>query len=175
MLTTSPPRLDAGLIDQAGRPTRLAAGSPADLARRLAASPDLWLPAVRFDPAARVHTRISATENLEAWLLTWLPGQGTDVHDHGGSAGALVVLAGTLAEWTPVRSRVFGPKGRTRRLRQGDVRPFGPDHIHQVRNDQLEPAISLHVYAPRLSSMTRYARVDGRLEVVATDRAGADW
>jgi len=160
---------------QAGRPTPLEAGSPADIARRLAASPDRWMPAVRFDPAARVHTRICAEENFEAWLLTWLPGQSTDVHDHGGSAGALVVLAGTLAEWTPVRSRVFGPKGRTRRLRLGDVRPFGPDHVHQVRNDLLEPAISLHVYAPRLTTMTRYARTEDRLEILGTDRAGADW
>ncbi len=79
-----------------------------------------------------------------------------------------------MAEWTPVRSW-FGSKGRTRRLRQGDVRPFGPDHIHQVRNDQLEPAVSLHVYAPRLATMTRYRRSEGRLEVLGTDRAGEDW
>lgn len=161
--------------DQAGRPTDVTAGSPADIALRLAASRDRWRRAVRFDPAARVHTLIYADPDFEAWLLTWLPGQSTDVHDHGGSAGALVVLAGTLAEWTPVRSSWFGPKGRMRRLRRGDVRPFGPDHVHQVRNDQLEPAISLHVYAPRLTTMTRYARVGGLLAPVGTDRAGADW
>jgi quercetin dioxygenase-like cupin family protein len=161
--------------DQAARPTLATTGSPAEIAFRLAASPDRWRPAVRFDPAARVHTLVCADTDFEAWLLTWLPGQSTDVHDHGGSAGALVVLAGTLAEWTPVRSPWFGPRGRTRRLRRGDVRPFGPDHVHQVRNDLLEPAISLHVYAPRLTTMTRYARVGGLLTPVGTDRAGADW
>ena len=119
-----------------------------------------------------MHTRIAADEHSEAWLLTWLPGQGTDIHDHGGSEGAFVILRGTLSEWTPggLRSR-----GRTRRLRGGEVRPFGAQHVHRVRNDAPEPAISLHVYAPRLETMTRYAHVAGCLVPLATDRAGADW
>ena len=144
----------------------------AERARLLAADPDRWLPAVHFDPAARVHTRIAADDDFEAWLLTWLPGQGTDIHDHGGSAGALVVLSGVLSEWTPSGLR---RGGRTRRLRTGALRPFGPDHIHRVRNDALEPAISLHVYAPRLRTMTRYDLLDGQLRTLGTDRAGADW
>jgi predicted metal-dependent enzyme (double-stranded beta helix superfamily) len=148
------------------------AGTPARRALLLAAEPELWRPAVRFDAAARVHTRIAADHEFEAWLLTWLPGQGTDIHDHGGSAGAIVMLSGVLSEWTPGGLR---RSGRTRRLRSGDVRPFGADHVHRVRNDALEPAISLHVYAPRLQMMTRYADVAGRLVALGTDRAGADW
>jgi hypothetical protein len=162
------------LQTRAGRPTASSAGSPARTALRLAADPALWLPAVRFDPAARVHTRIWADDDAEAWLLTWLPGQGTDIHDHGGSAGAFVMLTGTLSEWTPGRSR-FARRGRTRRWHRGDVRSFGADHVHQVRNDLLEPAISLHVYAPRLATMTRYARTEAGLQALGTDRAGADW
>src|SRR3712207_8332217 len=34
----------------------------------------------------------------QVWLLSWLPGQGTGLHDHGGSAGALAVVRGTLSE-----------------------------------------------------------------------------
>lgn len=151
--------------------THRAAG-PAERAQLLAADPDRWLPAVHFDPAARVHTRIAADDDFEAWVLTWLPGQGTDIHDHGGSAGALVVLSGVLSEWTPGG---LGRGGRTRRLGAGAFRPFGADHIHRVRNDALEPAISLHVYAPRLRTMTRYDLLDGRLRALGTDRAGADW
>lgn len=164
------------LQTRAGRPTA-PAGSPARTALQLAADSALWLPAVRFDPAARVHTRIWADDDAEAWLLTWLPGQGTDIHDHGGSAGAFVVLAGALSEWTPGRTRLprLGRPGRTRRLRRGSVRPFGADHVHEVRNDQLEPAISLHVYAPRLATMTRYTRTEDGLRPLGTDRAGADW
>ncbi|GAA0631079.1 cysteine dioxygenase family protein [Sporichthya brevicatena] len=163
---------------RAGRSTITTAGSPARIALALAAQPALWRPAVRFDPAARVHTRIAAEADWEAWLLTWLPGQGTDIHDHGGSAGALLPLRGVLSEWTPGGTgrlgRAFRP-GRTRRLRGGDLRAFGSDHVHRVRNDADAPAVSLHVYAPRLESMTRYALVEGRLVPLSTERAGADW
>jgi len=37
------------------------------------------------------------------------------------------------------------------------------------------PAVSLHVYAPALTRMTRYELVDGALRALAVERAGADW
>ena len=40
------------------------------------------------------------TDDYEAWLLTWLPGQSTGLHDHGGSAGAFTVLSGVVEEST---------------------------------------------------------------------------
>src|SRR2546423_6336547 len=52
----------------------------------------------QFDPHERWYTRLVAADDHEAWLLTWLPGQGTDLHDHGGSSGAFLVLAGELTE-----------------------------------------------------------------------------
>ena len=35
-----------------------------------------------------------------------------------------------------------------RELPVGALRPFGTKHIHKVTNNDLEPAVSLHVYAP---------------------------
>jgi hypothetical protein len=140
------------------------------------ATPDRWPVAPRFDAADRWYQRIAVAPGYEVWLLTWLPGQGTEIHDHGGSAGAFVVLAGLLSEWTPEPRRWWpGPPGRTRRLSAGAVRPFGEQHIHQVRNDTLVPAVSLHVYAPRLHTMTRFARAEDGLVALGTARAGSDW
>ena len=62
-------------------------------ATRLADAPHLWEPLVDYDPVSRFYARLALTPEHEAWLLTWLPGQGTDWHDHGGSAGAFVVVA----------------------------------------------------------------------------------
>ena len=109
---------------------------PAAFAGALARDVERWRPALRFSREQRVHTRIHADENLEAWLLTWLPGQGTDVHDHGGSAGAIAVLGGWLHESVPAAvhpvygaaaaalPRRLGPVGRW--LGPGTVRAFGP-------------------------------------------------
>lgn len=78
------------------------------------------------------------------WLLSWLPGQGSGAHDHGRSAGVMTVLDGALTEHTPGGREV---------LRPGGHRVVAPGHAHEVVNDALEPAVSLHVYFPGLTSM----------------------
>ena len=130
----------------------------------------LWRSALRFSREERVATRLLADDDHEAWLITWMPGQRTEVHDHGGSAGAIAVLSGWLHETVPSGS---GPTGAW--IGPGSVRAFGPDHVHQVVNLADSPAVSLHVYAPRLHTMTRYALVDGSLQVAGVTRAGDDW
>jgi hypothetical protein len=70
------------------------------IATRFAAAPEQWPVAPRFTPVSRWYERLHVAEDHEVWLLTWLPGQGTDLHDHGGSWGAFVVIAGTLTEET---------------------------------------------------------------------------
>jgi predicted metal-dependent enzyme (double-stranded beta helix superfamily) len=145
-------------------------------ARRYAADPQDWPFAPRFNPDRRWYHRLAAEPDGEVWILTWLPGQGTDLHDHGGSAGAFVVVSGTLSESTPAA----GPQDRSHRLDEvrygaGQGRSFGRRHIHRVTNTGTKPAVSLHVYSPALREMTRYRMASGRLVVTAVDRAGADW
>jgi predicted metal-dependent enzyme (double-stranded beta helix superfamily) len=150
------------------------------LVRRLAEQPDLWEPHVRFAAASRWAVRVAATDEYEAWLLTWLPGQSTGLHDHGGSAGAFTVLCGVLEESTmpPARSRGQAPALVHRTLSAGRVRAFGPDLVHDVANPAGTggPAVSLHVYAPALETMRRFVLDDqGQVQVVSLERAGADW
>ena len=154
--------------------------SPAGLARLaavLATRAAIWQPLIRFSEP-RWSTRIAGGEGWEAWLLTWLPGQGTGLHDPGGSAGAITVLAGALLERTPVTPR--SPDGEvtlaTRRLEAGAGRSFGDRHLHDVQNTGGTPSVSLHVYGPRLTDMTRYRlEPGGHLRVTARERAGEDW
>jgi predicted metal-dependent enzyme (double-stranded beta helix superfamily) len=146
---------------------------PADAALALSRQRWVWEPLVRFDPRARVHTRAHVAAGWEAWVLTWLPGQGTLIHDHGGSAGAFVVVEGSLTEAT------FGlrPAGEpaVRKLGPDLVRGFSARHIHQVTNTGDVPTVSVHVYAPAIRSMTTYSWVDGALNEIGVERAGADW
>lgn len=156
----------------------VAAGVRADhltTARRLAARPDDWDVAPRFDPARRWYHRLLDEPGLEAWLLTWLPGQQTDLHDHGGSAGAFVVVSGTLTERTAQAAPGGAAAFTDRALTAGAGRQFGEHHVHQIRNAGPVPAVSVHVYGPELSTMTRYRLERGRLVVAAVDRAGAQW
>lgn len=149
----------------------------AQIATTLAARTELWRPLVRYDPVSRFYARLAAEPQYEAWLLTWVPGQGTDWHDHGGSAGAFTVLEGTLTEQHAASDRdgILRARAGQRALVAGAVRPFGSRHIHRVTNDGLTPAISLHVYAPALTEMTTY-RPDGQvLEQLTSQLAGVNW
>jgi predicted metal-dependent enzyme (double-stranded beta helix superfamily) len=154
----------------------LANPEPRLLAARLAADEQLWRPHVRFRQP-RHYTRLVARPGWEAWLLTWLPGQSTGLHDHGGSAGAFAVLQGTLHESVVVPDRYHDMPRVTTRARAygaGALRSFGARHIHDVEARRAR-AISLHVYTPGLTVMTRYTLDDGVLMALAPERAGADW
>ncbi len=106
------------------------------------------------------------------WLLSWLPGQGTDLHDHGPASGAFAVAAGTLTERAVTR---LHPVEVTRHLTPGRVRAFGPHYIHQITNTGAVPAVSVHVYAPDLSTMNTYCIAHECLVHVSVERAGVDW
>jgi mannose-6-phosphate isomerase-like protein (cupin superfamily) len=144
------------------------------VAEQVAGRPDDWPLAPRFDPAGRWYHRLAEGDGYEVWLLTWLPGQGTDLHDHGGSSGAFAIVSGVLTEETVVdvsegvrvAGHAYGP---------GDSRAFGPYHVHRMTNAGRVPAVSVHVYGPALSSMTRYRVEQDRLHPMTIERAGVDW
>ena len=142
---------------------------------RYAADPDAWPVAPRFNAASRWYHRLAHEPDHEVWLLTWLPGQGTDLHDHGGSAGAFHVFAGTLTEDTVATGPDGRPRITARELGEGAGRRFGTRHIHRITNRSTRPAISIHAYGPALTTMTRYRIGAAGLDVVTVERAGAQW
>jgi predicted metal-dependent enzyme (double-stranded beta helix superfamily) len=141
----------------------------AQIVRRTVERPELWRPLVRFEADERWYARISSGDEHEVWLLTWLPGQQTGFHDHGDSRGAFTVASGCLTEQAAICGR---PETRSRKLRAGAVRSFGTRYVHDVRNDTIQPAVSIHAYSPPLSSMRRFeVSTDGLLGVAAEERS----
>ncbi|MEU0703725.1 MULTISPECIES: cysteine dioxygenase [Streptomyces] len=118
------------------------------LARSIAADRSRWAGLVRYDTTTRWYHRLQTGPGYEVWLLSWVPGQGSGRHDHGRSAGVLTVLEGELTERTERGSRSLGA---------GAQRAFAPGYVHEVVNDSLEPAVSLHIYHPGLTEMPMHA------------------
>jgi predicted metal-dependent enzyme (double-stranded beta helix superfamily) len=149
--------------------------SPRQLAaqvRRLTSTPAEWVARVRLDPEGRWYERIRMTDCYEVWLISWLPGQSTGFHDHGGSAGAFGVVWGALDECVVPRS---GHRALVTQVASGDVRAFGPRYVHDVRNPAAgSVAVSLHAYSPPLSEMTRYDLTQGGLVAAGTEKED-DW
>ena len=151
-----------------------AATTPLALARHLARIPGLThhLP---LPGGERRWLKLPTDAGWDAWLIGWPPGSRTGWHDHRGSAGAFVLLAGELTEWsvpaTDRVSRVPGAEAVRASLNDMRVHAFGADagrgfadhHIHDMANLADRPAYSVHAYAPELRGMASYEWTDGRL------------
>jgi quercetin dioxygenase-like cupin family protein len=120
----------------------------AGLARSIAAARCQWEHLVQYDATSRWYHRLRTGPGYEVWLLSWVPGQGSGLHDHGPSSGVLTVLEGTLTERT---------ERGTHALDAGAQRVFAPGYVHEVVNDALQPAVSLHVYYPGLTAMPMHS------------------
>ena len=110
--------------------------------------------------------QLFADDDLDVWAISWIPDRTTELHDHGGSLGALTVVDGALAElrWT-------GDRLRERRLAAGAQAAFPLGWVHDVTwaasgtsaltadgtvPGHVAPALSVHAYSPPLTVMSYY-------------------
>ena len=105
---------------------------------------------------ARWFTRLHADDELDVWLISWVPGHTTELHDHGGSLGTLTVLSGALHEY-----RWDGERLRRRGLDAGDQAAFPLGWVHDVVGapslaDSTTTTLSVHAYSPPLTAMSYY-------------------
>ncbi|MFD4243232.1 cysteine dioxygenase [Streptomyces sp. NPDC058525] len=131
------------------------------LARSIAEDRASWEHLVQYDATTRWYHRLrtvpqaldsaragGAPMGYEVWLLSWVPGQGSGPHDHGPSSGVLTVLEGELTERSARGHLTLGA---------GSQRVFSSGYAHEVVNDTLEGAVSLHVYFPGLTRMPMHS------------------
>jgi Cysteine dioxygenase type I len=106
----------------------------------------------------RWFTRLHGDDELDVWLISWVPDRSTELHDHGGSLGALTVVSGALRE-----TRWDGESLRRRRLPGGDQAGFPLGWVHDVvwaperdLTAKVTPTLSVHAYSPPLTAMSYY-------------------
>ena len=128
---------------------------------------DHLLPEGGVPATSRWFTRIHGDDELDVWLISWVPGSATELHDHGGSLGALTLLSGSLNEF-----RWDGEALRRRRLEAGDQAGFPLGWVHDVvwaprpvtsgarRRRAPGPTLSVHAYSPPLTAMSYYEVTD---------------
>jgi hypothetical protein len=130
------------------------------VAEGLAASADAWS-ALSSGTECRWE-RIAETSRFEAWVAGWPPNGRVELHDYGMSAGALAVGFGYLVETSlhrfgakaAIRSRVLSARSGQHVVASGLV--------HKIVNQGPGPAISVHVFSPRLASVS-YFEIEGDL------------
>jgi len=116
-------------------------------------------PWVRIDPRRYHRGRVVLRDAYELLVMTWLPGQCSVAHDHGGSICGMQVVDGTATE----RSYCMEDDGRVRSVMHVHV-PHGQtisgadSGIHSVHNLDLHGTlVTVHVYSPPLRDFRRFA------------------
>jgi hypothetical protein len=143
-----------------------------DLLQSYVAETDDLLPRAEPGLTARGYELLELTDELEIWAIHWPQGQGLELHDHGGSVGALWVVQGSLEEQYVRPERTLG----RRSIVAGGGAAFGPRYVHDVVNTQAAPATSLHAYSPPMESMTFYRQEPhGLVADRAEYRADPSW
>ena len=138
-------------------PTPVSLADLIDLTRTVAEEVADGRHTATVDATSRWSQRLHADAYLDVWLIGWAPTQAAELHDHGGSLGALTVVRGELTEW---RWSGSGPGLRRRALGAGQGAAFSLGHVHDVSNRGVDAAVSVHAYSPPLSTMSYY-EVDG--------------
>lgn len=115
-----------------------------------------------FDSECYLRRRLFLNRSWEILMLCWLPGQRTAIHDHGASWGSTLVLMGELTERTyrAQAGKSLEVKDDTR-LGTGKVTVESQQTIHEVSNQGLGPAASLHLYSPPLTFLHAYDETTG--------------
>jgi hypothetical protein len=110
-------------------------------------------PADGWPTDRRWFTRLHTDDDLDVWLISWVPGHTTELHDHGGSLGALTVLSGALLE-----HRWDSERLRSRHLEAGDQAAFPLGWVHDViaAVEGGTETLSVHAYSPPLTAMSYY-------------------
>jgi quercetin dioxygenase-like cupin family protein len=156
-LTLSRPTLPASLVPASGRWLGLA--ELIDLVRGVADRENFWRPQLKLPAtgADRWWTRLHDSDDVDVWLLSWLPGHHTDLHDHGSSAAAFTVVQGRLDEvrLSVTRRHIVKPRS------PGTTAWIAPGVPHDVRASGTAPAVSIHAYSPPLSRMTYWEKDGG--------------
>ncbi|MBV8638584.1 MAG: cysteine dioxygenase family protein [Candidatus Eremiobacteraeota bacterium] len=89
--------------------------------------------------------------------MTWAPGQGTPLHDHGGLWGGEIVIHGVMAETTyelteRIDDRWRFVRGEEHLVAAGSVGLLSPpNEYHALRNAGDTTAHTLHIYSADLT------------------------
>jgi hypothetical protein len=122
------------------------------VAAAIAARRDLWEPHTHADTERRRYELVYEDERMDAWVLSWMPGQATGFHDHYISSVGLCVAQGSVRE----DQMRYNADPVERLLSAGDSRHGDASYIHRVQHVEGEPAVTIHVYSPRLEWVGQY-------------------
>lgn len=113
---------------------------------------------------------IFRSENFEAILMNWKPGQSSYIHDHGNSFGVVYVL--TDGGNNVAYDENYNYLG-TIPLNPGAFVEVPKGIYHRIENPTSEYSVTLHFYAPPLQGMKVIDQKDTKRQFIVKNESGA--
>ena len=127
----------------------------AETLRSWAERTEAWRPLVRHQEEERTYALVHRDDDVELYLVCWMPGHDTGFHDHDHSAAAITVLEGAITE-----ERLSLAGAVERRVKSGELVTIAKEAIHRVKHTGTQPAVTLHAYSPPLARVGTYEVAD---------------
>ena len=115
------------------------------LCQRIYIRAELWRPLLEVGED-RVCACLYLDSSVGVYLASWSPGDGTQMHDHEGTSGAVVVARGSICEARPGRDG----QEEVLSLRAGSSVHFEASEAHRIENCSDLPAATIHCCSPPL-------------------------
>ena len=140
-----------------------------DVVERIAVRPDLWEPLVETSPTGVHWARITVPEwahggarqgpngEVEVFVVTWATFTDTRLHSHDGAVSAFVPVRGVVTEIRPDERLRLVP----RKFVRGVTGVLDGYDVHELQNEHVDVAVSIHAFSPRLRSVTWWDRQGG--------------
>ena len=96
-------------------------------------------------------------DNLEIYIITWIPGASTRIHDHPEKGCLLKVLQGELTETEYTKDDLDINYKNTKTLKKDDI-GFQISNVilHKINNNTPDISVSLHIYSKPNFMITYY-------------------
>jgi hypothetical protein len=125
-----------------------------DVVERTACRRDLWEPLVAEAPTGVHWERIAVPEDVEVFVVPWPTFTDTRLQRHDGAASAFVPVRGVVTEIRPDEQLRLVP----RKFVPGVTGVLDGYDVHELQNEHVEVAVSIHAFSPRLRSVTWWER-----------------
>ena len=101
-----------------------------------------WKSYIKYDNTKYYRNLVYSSENYDIYIMTWLPKQYADFHNHTKSGCLMKILSNNLIEYRKYNNSIYKNV-----LNENDINYIDSDiGIHKIYNDSEKSSMSLHIY-----------------------------
>lgn len=104
-----------------------------------------WIKYIKYNNNTYNRNLVYSNKNYDMYIMTWLPNQTTDFHNHSENGCLMKILSGNLTENMINNNNIK----QVTVLKKNDV-TYIDDliGIHKISNNSDNVCVSLHIYSP---------------------------